>query len=437
MMFIYNLFLYPLFLIALPFLMIGVLFDKKWRTGLAERFGAISPFDAARLAGKKIIWFHAASVGEVQALAPVVREMKMLKKGHDIVVTTTSVNGRNKIKKELQADILFSCLLPLDLPVFMDGFINRVYPEIAVLVETELWPNLISSLAKRRVPLVLINGRLSVKSFRLYRPLRFFFGPLLRKFDLLIMQSEKMVKRLHQLGVRDRKTIILGNTKFSSGEEQEKEREKQVRVADKRGRRIIIAGSIREGEEGMIVDAFDMIKDLNCVLIIAPRRLNRTALIEKMLVAKNLKYILWSGLRDRNTIPDYDAVVVNTMGDLSYIYGTGDVAIVGGGFLKYGGHNPMEPAAAALPIIMGRHMYNFEDTADRFVKAGGALQVDSNPEAIAAALREMLENSGSAGYKGEKNRSIIEKFRGSASTTAVLINEIMIEKNRPGGADNV
>ncbi len=435
MMFIYNLLLYPLFIVALPFLMLGVFFDKKWRTDLHERFGIIKEEDLKRLAGKKIIWFHAASVGEAQALAPVVREMKALKKGHEIVITSTSINGKRKVKKELNGEILYACLMPLDLGIFINAFIDQINPEIAVFVETELWPNMISALYIRQVPLVMINGRISIKSFRLYRPLGFFFGSLLRKFSLLVMQSEKMVKRLRMLGVVENKTVILGNTKFSSGEEDEKA--KRITLADKKGKRIIIAGSIREGEESMIVEAFKSAAELKCTLIIAPRRLNRAPYIEKLLKAGKLSYALWNKLPDRAKIPDFDVIIVNTIGDLSYIYNIGDLAIIGGGFKNHGGHNPMEPASAGLPIIMGRNMYNFEDTSDRFIKAGGALQVESRPEAIAAAMLEMLGNSGSAKYKGEKNRSIIEKFKGSASTTAVLINEIMLEKyekERPADA---
>lgn len=170
MIFVYNAVLYPLFFMLLPLLFIWSLFDKKWRTDLAERFGSVDGEQLAKLAGKKVIWFHAASVGEVQALAPVAREMKALKKDHEIVITSTSINGKKKIQKELQDLAVFSSLLPFDIGVFMDPFIGRIKPEIVVFVETELWPNFISSLSRRGIPMILINGRLSIKSFRLYYP---------------------------------------------------------------------------------------------------------------------------------------------------------------------------------------------------------------------------------------------------------------------------
>jgi 3-deoxy-D-manno-octulosonic-acid transferase len=351
--------------------------------------------------------------------------MRNLKKDHEIVITSTSINGRKKIQKELAADILYSCLLPLDLGVFTDGFIKKINPEIVVIVETELWPNLISGLNAKKIPIVLMNGRISVKSFSFYRAFKLFFGPLLEKFSLLIMQSEKMARRAAAIGVKDVKTLILGNTKFSSGDADAAQ--KTVKLADKKGKKIIIAGSIREGEEEIITGAFAELKGMNCVLIIAPRRLNRVKMISGLIEKQGLKYALWSELKDKNTVPDYDAVIVNTIGDLSYIYGIGDIAIIGGGFKNYGGHNPMEPAAAGLPIIMGKNMFNFEDTADRFVKGGGAAAVEPLPEAVAAAIKDILANEGAAGYKGEKNKSIIEKFRASAGVTAVIINEVMIE----------
>jgi 3-deoxy-D-manno-octulosonic-acid transferase len=425
MMLLYNIILYPVFIFLLPLIILGVIFDKKWRVDLYQRFGIMKKQDRENLAGKKIIWFHAASVGEVQAMAPVVREMKNLKKGYEIVITSTSINGRKKIQKELAGEILYSCLLPLDLGIFMDGFIKKINPEIVIIVETEFWPNLISGLRAANIPLILMNGRISVKSFTLYRFFGFFFGPLLEKFSLLIMQSEKMVKRANAMGVKTAKTIILGNTKFSSDEGEARNR--IIKLADKKGSKIVVAGSIREGEEEIITAAFMELKDFKCVLIIAPRRLNRVNIIAQMLKKYGLKHILWSELPDKNAIPEYDAVIVNTMGDLSYIYGIGDIAIIGGGFKKFGGHNPMEPAAAGLPIIMGKNMYNFEDTADRFVRGGGASRVESTAAAVAAAIKEILVNDGSAGYKGAKNKSIIEKFRASAAATAVIINEVMIE----------
>lgn len=427
MMLLYNIILYMLFVLLLPLIALGVVFDKKWRTGLAQRFGVIKKEDLAKLAGRKIIWFHAASVGEVQALAPVLREMKGMKKDYGMVVTTTSVNGMKKIQKELAEDVLYSCLLPVDLGIFMDGFIKKINPETVVIVETEFWPNLISGIRLRRVPLVLINGRISVKSFGLYRAFGFFFGPMLEKFTLLIMQNEKMARRAKAIGVKAAKVIILGNTKFSSEEGAEKA--KAIRINDKKGKKIIVAGSIREGEEEIITSAFAGIlaERGGLVLVIAPRRLKRAGLIEKQLKAAGLKYAFWSKLPDKNAVPDHDAVIVDTMGELSRIYAAGDIAIVGGGFKKYGGHNPMEPAAAGLPIILGKNMYNFEDTADSFVKGGGAIQAESTAEAVAAGLKEILANEGSSGYKGAKNRAIIEKFSGTAATTAVLINEVMLE----------
>lgn len=427
MIYAYNFFLYIAAIIASPFILIALIFNKKWRQNLPERFGFVSRACINEIYGKKVIWFHAASAGEVQALAPVIKEFKVMKPDSCLLVTTTSVNGRKKIEKDLQGVINCTFLLPLDIDFIIKGLVDRINPEALIIVETELWPNLLNSAKKKKIPVVMINGRISRKSFRFYYAFRFFFSWVLNRFDVLIVQSEKMLLRLRRIGVKNKKIIIMNNTKYSF--EIDSARADKIRNTDKKGKTIVVAGSIREGEEEIVISSFVSCGIKNSVLVIAPRHLNRVAIIEKILRASGLKYALWNNFKDYARIADYDAVIINTIGDLSYIYTAGDVAVIGGGFLKFGGHNPMEAAAAGLPLIMGRHMFNFEDTADQFTKNGGAYRVESAGD-MAEKLKLLLSDKALRVSNGEQNKKIVERFRGSASTTALLIDEVLIDYNK-------
>ncbi|HDQ25382.1 MAG TPA: hypothetical protein ENN43_01390 [bacterium] len=431
MMRIYS-FVFSLLLVLFsPVILAGALVSKKWREWMLERAGIYPGSLREKIKGKKIIWFHAASVGEVQALAPVVRELKSLRQGRDIVVTTTSVNGRRKIEKELSDTVLFTAILPFDTIALMSRFIDMINPEAVIIVETELWPSLIKCVSDEKIPLILVNGRISVKSFGLYRALGFFFARLIERFSALIVQSEKIQKRMLRMGVRHKKMMILDNTKYSSGGGAA--RFLYPKEDALKNRVVVAAGSIREGEEGVIIEGFAASGAGGKLLIIAPRRLKRARECAAFLKKQGLSYILWSALKDRKKISEYDAVIVDTMGELSRIYGMADIAIIGGGFRKLGGHNPMEAAYAGLPMIFGKYMFNFEDTADRFVREGGAITADFSADGVAAAVRELAENSGRRSYMGEKNRSIVEKFVGSGPATAFLVNEIILESGAEKG----
>jgi len=420
--FIYNILLYIAAIILLPFTVIMLLFNKKWRAGAGERLGKISKDDLEKLCNKKILWFHAASVGEVQAVVPVIKEMKAVNPDYVIVATTTSTDGKNKIKAELGEILAFAALLPLDINFIMKNFIKNINPFGIVLVETEIWPNFIYYAADHGIPAMMVNGRISNKSFKFYHMFGIFFRFILERMVFFIMQSEKMKIRLKMLGIKDEKINILSNTKYSTGIAGHSGGKINF---DKKGKKFITAGSTRKGEEKLVIDAFKPLKGQSNVLIIAPRKMARVKPIVKMLEKEGIKYVLWSDVKDYTTMPDYEAIVINTIGDLPYLYEVSDVAIIGGGFKKFGGHNPIEAAILGLPIIIGRYMYNFEDTAERLLRDGGTLQAESSAEDINSKLVSILGCDSLRSVMGEKNRAVVEGFKGSALKTAKIIDRII------------
>ncbi|HDT14633.1 MAG TPA: hypothetical protein ENN55_00305, partial [Firmicutes bacterium] len=297
MNFIYNVFLNLTMVLLSPFIAAFLALKKKNRESFSERLGIISNYTLANLKQKPVMWFHAASVGETQALIPVLREIKRLQPGYNIFVTTTSNNGKKRIIRELPDVISHACLLPLDTDIIMRGFVKKIAPSVLVIVETEIWPNLILAASKRRAPIIMINGRISRKSFGLYRFFRFFFKGILEKFTVLVMQSEKMAVRLKALGIRDSKMIMIKNTKYSadSGSAAGKY---EFQTG---GKAVVIGGSIRKGEEKNVIKAFAPHSN-KAVLFFAPRHLNGIGEIEKMIQKSGLEYAKWSEINTKKSI---------------------------------------------------------------------------------------------------------------------------------------
>lgn len=312
MIFVYNLIINFLLILLSPFLIILIIFSKKWRTELKERLGIINKSVLEKAKGKKFIWFHSASVGEVQALVPVIKELKQLLPQKEIIVTTTSMNGKKRVEKELGNMVFFVSLLPLDTSYLVNHFLNKFNIELISIIETEIWPNLIYCGFKRQIPIIVINGRISIKSFRFYYMAKFFFLNILNKINLFIVQSEKMMKRYMMLGVDPKKIMIISNVKYS----QELNDIKVFKNIDKKNKKIIIAGSIREGEEDLILHAFNKISNENTILIIAPRHLNRVNYILKKVKKLKLKWQLYSYLKNPGDVIYYDIVIIDIMGEL-------------------------------------------------------------------------------------------------------------------------
>ncbi len=419
---IYNILIYIILMILLPFIILFFVFNKKWRTGASQRLGIIKNQDIEKLRGKKVLWFHAASVGEVQAVIPVIKEIKKINPEYDIMATTTSLNGQMKITSETGLEINYTALFPLDINLITWNFLKKTNPFGIVVVETEIWPNLLYYAKKLNIPVIMVNGRLSNKSFKLYHAFGLFFKYILDKMVFFVMQSEKMKIRLESLGIKEEKITILSNTKYSAGITGIGT--KKINM-DKKGKKFIVAGSIRKGEEKLIIDAFKSVKSSENVLIIAPRHMERVKFIINLLKKGGVNYILWDEVEDYNIITNYEAVLINTIGDLPYLYDISDIAIIGGGFKKYGGHNPIEAAADGLPIIMGKYMYNFEDTADRLTSDGGAYRVESTPEDISSKLSILLKNEMLRQSMGDKNKAVVERFKGSALKTAKIVDRII------------
>lgn len=307
---------------------------------------------------RKTIWVHAVSVGEVIASIPLIQEMMRKTPSVQVILTTVTDTGQ-KVAKERLAGSVRIFYLPFDLPSCIRRFIEMVRPYLYISIETEIWPNLFRLLKKEGIPILIMNGRISKDSFKGYRKILFFMKRIFDNVDLFCMQEAIYGERIKALGISEDRIRITGNFKFD------------IRIDEYRHdwvnylhRPVILAGSTHEGEEDMILKAYERLKkDIgDMALIIAPRHPERFGEVEEIIKKRGLRYINRSRIDDIvdiTTLRDTSVILVDVIGELASLYSACDIAIIGGSFSARGGHNPLEPAFWGKPILCGEDMSNF------------------------------------------------------------------------------
>lgn len=392
---------------------------KRW---LRERFGNYS--SESRKCGSaetKTVWIHAVSVGEVIAAVPLIKKIKERHPAAEVIVSTVTDTGQ-KVAKERIGDIARIVYVLFDLPFTINSAFKKIKPSLFIIMETELWPNAIRVLSRSGVPVLLMNGRISEKSFGGYKKLRFFIKDVLKNVSILCMQNELYAERIKELGAEPDKIKTIGNFKFDtrpSSTVPEWTRALQGPV--------IIAGSTHRTEEDLIINAYIKLKpDFSQLgLIIAPRHPERFREVEELLKKKGLEYIKRSEIIDPITPAlHYSGVIVilDVIGELSSVYSACDVAIMGGSFIEHGGQNPFEPAYWAKAIVCGPHMENFPFIED-FYKSGGAIKTDADN--LYQALKDLLDSQEKILYMGRAAKELYEKNAGATERAMEIIEEYL------------
>lgn len=418
----YNILLTFLLILASPYFFLRSLIQKRFRKALPQRMGFFkSP------SFKRPIWVHAASVGEVFCSIPLLKKIKKEFPHLKIILTTMTSTGNETAKTYLpEADqVLF---LPIDHPFIIRRTIEKIQPNLLLIAETELWPNLLRSCRKKGIPIVLFNGRISQKSFQRYLLFKFFFKECLKHVSLFLMQTEEDRIRIIEMGGESQKTRVVGNLKFdqtflSFTQETMVEIVKILGLQGKEN--IFIAGSTHSGEEEILVNLYKEIKkmDPHLVLILAPRHLERLEEVERVLKKESLSWLrrtslpLGAGQSDQE---QPDVILLDTMGELMGIYSFGTVVFVGGSLVPVGGHNPLEPLFFKKCVLFGPYMFNFLEISSRLIEAGGAIQV-SGKEDLFSQMKRLLFDEGARKGVGEKGYQFLQKHQGA---TARMFEEI-------------
>ena len=386
-----------------------------------------SPFRNAKLKNQlgfvtktssKVIWVHCVSVGEFNAARPLIDQLLDIYPEHRLAITTTTITGAEAVRNHYQ-DRVIHYFFPFDLPFIVGPFIKKVNPVACVLLETEIWPNLINNLNKKAIPVVLVNARLSKRSFSKYQR---FFSNLVQKtlnqLTLIASQNEHSSERFLSLGVSPNKVVTVGNLKFDSNEKDNPNTTQSLQQMIGQ-RRVVVFASTREGEEKKIIKSYVNTKDkFDALMIIIPRHPQRFDEVYNLIVDRGLDVKRRSdGLRcDENT----QVLLGDSMGELLSYYSVCDIAFIGGSLIDTGGQNMLEAAATSKPILFGPSVFNFEQIAQLLLEKDAAIQVDDADD-LMKTISSLLLDDPKRQKLGENAKNLLEKHRGAIDRLMKLI----------------
>lgn len=420
MYFIYSWGLGLLLVLALPyFLWKGRQRGKYFHT-FRERMGRLPVY--LNVDGERSLWVHAVSVGEVLAARPLLTALRERFPNHRLFLSTTTETG-NAVARQMahQVDGLF--FAPFDFRRPVRRALDVVRPDLLVLVETELWPNLIHEAHRRGTRVAVVNGRISPRSFARYARIRALLRPVLAQVDLFLMQGEAHAQRIVSLGAPPERVSVSGNLKFDSVEVP-RVPERLARVLPRDGRPLWVAGSTVAGEEELVLRAFHRVRERvpELRLVLAPRHPERFAAVPATVAAAGFR------CRRRTTLEpgdwkDGEVLLLDTLGELAHVYPLATVVFVGGSLIDAGGHNILEPAVAGKAVIVGPHMQNFQEIHDVFRAERAVVQVDSSTQLADEVVRLLGDEPGRLAL-GERGRALVERSRGALARTADALERL-------------
>ncbi|MEM1153225.1 MAG: lipid IV(A) 3-deoxy-D-manno-octulosonic acid transferase [Pseudomonadota bacterium] len=417
-----------------PLLVVRMLWRSRrmpaYRQRMAERFGL---FPARDQLDRPAIWVHAVSMGEVQAALPLLHGLLREHPEQPLVVTTTTPTGSERVR-ELLGDRVFHVYLPWDLPGAISRFLHRTRPCLLLVMETELWPNMLCHSRAQGCRIALINGRMSEQSARGYARFPRFTNMLLDKLDMAACQTSADGERLLKLGLPAARLAITGSLKFDlqitkEGREQVQQLRRSLSLQQNgtpaaRERMVVVAASTHSGEESLLLSAFDAIKaSLNdCVLVLVPRHPERFEEVYELCLQTP-----WvTARRSLTSKPgaDTDIVLVDTIGELAWLLGIATVAIIGGSFYGHGGHNPLEAAVWGVPMLTGPDMHNFEDISRQLESMGALIQLTNTSE-LADQTLGLLQDAPRRTRMGASALDAVDCNRGAVATIMALTEDLM------------
>ena len=399
--------------------------EPGYRRNIGERFGRYPQVEAqTRDARRPLLWLHAVSVGEVRGAAPLVRALREGYADHRMLVTCTTAAGR-ETALQLFGETASVAYLPYDLPWVVTRFLDHFRPRLALVMETEVWPNLLAACRARGVPAVLANARLSEKSARGYRRLGTLAASAFASFSAVCAQDAASAERLRELGAGD--LTITGNLKFDAEPDTGKLEEGRALKALLAGRKVLLLASTRDGEEQLLLDALvPVLPRLDgALLVLVPRHPQRFDAVAAQVAERGLALARRSA-GTHGTAPDPATTVYlgDTMGEMALYYALADVAVIGGSFAPFGAQNLIEACAAGVPVVIGPSIYNFPEATRLACEAGAALQVRDATEAAQTA-RALLADAGRRGQMGEAGVRLCTAHRGATARHLAVIRSVL------------
>ncbi|MBI5777876.1 MAG: 3-deoxy-D-manno-octulosonic acid transferase [Planctomycetes bacterium] len=408
-------------IIASPYYLFKFATSHYHRQGLPERFG----FIGKREGTKKCIWLHGASVGEINASEILIRKIQKLYPDYELVISTTTPSAQKLVKKRYPGIVSF--LFPIDLGIIIRRVLNRIKPSLIILIEQELWFNLIRLADYKNIPVILLNGRMTKHSTRRYRLIKPLIRRIWNKVSYFCVQNEEYRERLRHLGIHSNKLKITGNMKYdlldSATASAPGRSYKQV-FGINDDDLVIIAGSTHPPEEEIMLDIYSDLrkKFTNLRLIIAPRHPFRFEDVAKLVSTKGFEISRRSN--PPATMNKSAIMLLDTLGELNKVYQIADIVFVGGSMIPHGGQSILEPAAAGKPIVFGPDMSNFQDIANQLIKENAAMSV-SNKSGLHQALLSLLAEPERRNRIGTKAREVISRYQGATTQNMEFIRKLV------------
>lgn len=409
--------------ILLPLVLIRLLWRSRRSPGYRYRWSERFGFSRIPNQYQNGIWIHVVSVGEALAAGPLIQSLSE-QSSLPLLITTTTPTGSERVEAMLP-DHAYHVYCPYDLPGSVKRFLKRARPKIAIFMETEIWPNIIEHCHQQQIPILIANARLSQRSKKGYQRVGKIIRPTLAKIDLLAIQYQKDAERFKELGVTDKQIKITGNMKFDMPIAPSLlESAESLRQSWGAQRPVFVAASTHEGEEEVILNAFQTIRQHapNCLLVLVPRHPER---FDKVYQLCN-KYGFQTARRSdpETQHSEYSIYLGDTMGELRLFCGASDIAFVGGSLIQRGGHNLLEPAAFKLPVLTGPHTFNFEE-ATNLLQQAQALIVVEDSESLANHVIKLINDTDYRNQLGERSLQVVEHNRGALKTHLNIIERLL------------
>ena len=427
MRFIYNILFTIFFVLASPYYFMRMWRRGQWQTGFWQRFGVFDAKFKQSITNRHVLWLHAVSVGEVNICTQLIRALEPRMPNLKIVVSTTTTTGMGELQKKIPQNI-GKFYYPIDRKKYVARALGVVRPEAVVLVEAEIWPNFIWRLRDKKIPLFLVNARVSAKSHRGYKRFAFLFRPLFAAFTGVGAQNEADAARLREIGCRPEAVRVPGNLKFDTANLHVTKPLDVLALLAQLGvpanALLLVAGSTHEGEEAILVEQFLRLRGRfpNLFLILAPRHFERAKNLGKQLATSGIRLFYRTEITSTTRLApgSVDCLLVNTTGELMNFYQTATVVFVGKSLTAKGGQNPIEPAALGRPTVFGPNMQNFEDVARIFLTQRAVIQVADATE-LEKVFADLLGNETRRRELGESAARVVRENMGAVDRTVEMI----------------
>ncbi len=415
-------------LFLVPYYLVRATTRGKVRRGLRERLGLIGRDRLVALQGREVIWIHAVSVGETRAAIPLIRALRQRYPEKALLLTNVTETGHGIAQGITELDL---CLFfPFDLSFVMRRVLRKIEPRLIVIVETEIWPNFVRLARGRGIPVILVNGRISDRSFPRYMKGRLLLKPILRRFSAFGMQTDLDAERIIAMGADCANVSVTRNLKFDlkatppGGEELERLR-KSFRIAA--DTLVWVAGSTHAGEEEIVAETYRRLVEegRNLVLVLVPRHPERCRSVAEMLAAMGMGATLRSAIESHpEPLRPREVLLVDSVGEMLKFYAFSDVVFVGGSLQNIGGHNILEACLLRKAVLFGPHMHNFKEISRIVQEAGGGLQVEDGDE-LQRVLGRLLDRPDERRRLGERGFELVSRNAGATDQTLRIIEQAL------------